>query len=146
MSVVTFDYSAWIVRYPEFSATVASPLAAAYFTEACLYVNNTDGSVIADATTRALILNMVTAHIAAMNAPAANGAAASPLVGRINSATQGSVTVQAQFDVPAGSAQWWAITKYGAAAWTAMAQFRTFRYVSNPGRQMSPYIGGYSRG
>lgn len=146
MAAVVFDYSAWVARYPEFAATVAAPLAAAYFAEAGLYCNNTDGAIIGDLKIRGLILNMLVAHIAAMNAPAPNGAPASSLVGRISSATQGSVTVQAQFDAPAGSAQWWIQTKYGAAAWAATAPYRTMRYVPGYGRQMSPYIGGYTRG
>ena len=146
MSAVAFDYSAWVARYPEFAATVSSSLATLYFNEACLYCPNTGTGLVSDGTALATILNMVTAHIAALNAPPADGSPASTLVGRISSATQGSVTVQAQFDVPAGSAQWFAQTKYGAAAWTAMAPYRTFRFAPAYRRSMGPYIGGFNRG
>jgi hypothetical protein len=76
---------------------------------------------------------MVTAHIAALNAPI-GGQPSSPLVGRINNATEGTISVQTQMDYPAGSAQWFVQTKYGAAYWAATAGFRTMRYLG-PGQQ-----------
>lgn len=145
MAAVAFSYQVWAARYPELADRVAEPLAQAYFAEAGLYCKNDSCSVITDEPTRLLILNMITAHIAALNATLSDGTPMTPLVGRINSATQGSVTVQAQFDVPAGSAQWWAQTRYGASAWQAMAPYRTMRYVPGHPRQMGPWIGGYPR-
>ena len=138
--IVVFSYNTWAARYPELAQYVEQPLAAAYFQEACLYCDNTANSPIADASVsgqRELILNMATAHIAALNAPL--GAPSSPLVGRISSATQGSVSVQTQNEYPPGSAQWWQSTKYGAAFWSASAQFRLFRYMRGPRRNMDPY-------
>ena len=140
--VVTFDYSTWALRYASLAATVSQPLAQAYFDEACLYVNNTPGSLVKELPTRALILNMIVAHIAALNARNATAG----LVGRISSATEGSVTVQTQFDAPAGSAQWWVQTPYGAAAWQALAPYRTMRYRPGHQRSMQPWFGGFPRG
>lgn len=130
MSAVAFRYQAWAARYPELACVVAEPLATAYFAEAGLYCDNTAGSRITDDSvggTRETLLNMVTAHIAALNNPTS-----SPLVGRISNATEGSVTVGTQNDYPPGSAQWWQQTKYGAAWWAATAQYRTARYFSGP--------------
>lgn len=143
--VVSFDYGVWAMRYPELAGSVVQPLAALYFAEATLYCDNTACSPIEDLGVRALLLNMATAHVAALNAPV-NGQAPSPLVGRINSATQGSVTVQAQNDYPPGTVQWWQATRYGAAFWAATQQYRTARYVPGHKRSMQPYIGGYRRG
>jgi len=126
--IVTFDYGAWSARYPELAASVNATLAGAYFAEAGLYCDNTDCSRIWDVNARALLLNMVVAHIAALNATI-NGQAASPLVGRISNATEGSVSVQTQMDYPPGSAQWFVQTRYGAAFWAATAQYRTMRYI-----------------
>lgn len=123
---VAFDAAGWAARYPEFS-TVAPATAAAYFTEACLYLDNTPGSVVQDTTARAVLLNMLVAHIAALNAVDANGNPVNPLVGRIASATQGSVNVSTDYAAP-GSAAWYSQTKYGAAFWQATNAYRQFRY------------------
>ena len=136
--VVTFDYAAWALRYPELAASVSGPLAQAYFDEAQLYCDNTPLSPVHVLTIRAQFLGMLTAHIATLNTPL-NGQPSSPLVGRISNATEGSVSVQTEYDVPAGSAQWFAQTKYGAAFWSATAAYRTMRYVPNPARDMDPY-------
>ena len=148
MAVVVFSYSGWSLRYPELAAVTPLPLAQAYFTEACLYCDNSDASPISDPATRALLLNMATAHIAQLNRRNPDGSLASPLVGRISSATEGSVTVQATMDFPPGSAQWWQQTPYGAAWWAATSQYRKSMYVPSWQSQLGgfPYIGGFPRG
>jgi hypothetical protein len=136
---VVFDYTAWIARYPELAS--AAPQASMFFAEACLYVDNGPCSRIRDIGTRAMILNMVTAHIAYLNGPEA-----SPVVGRIASAGEGSVNMSADLAGIPGSAAWFAQTKYGLAAWQAMAAFRTMRYISAPRTGGYPYHsgGGYN--
>lgn len=136
---VVFDYVLWAARYPELAGSVGSDLATLFFAEACLYLDNTPGSLVTDATPggrRALILNMLTAHVAALNAPI-NGQASSALVGRIASATEGSVSVTADMGAVSPNAAWYLQTKYGAAAWTALAGKRTMRYFPGYG----PYLG-----
>lgn len=123
--VVDFDYSLWIARYPEFTTSVNSTLAGLYFTEATLYCDNTSWSIVWNTDQRALLLGMLTAHIAFMNNPVN----ASSMVGRVNNATEGSVKVSSELKYPAGSAQWYAQSKYGIAYWEATSQFRTARYV-----------------
>jgi hypothetical protein len=142
--VVVFDYPTWSTRYPELAPFVAQPLAQEYFNEAQLYCDNTPASIITDLGVRATLLNMVTAHIAALNAPI-GFQPSSPLVGRISGATEGSVSVQTQFDVAPGSAQWYAQTKYGAAYWQATAQFRSMLYVPGPAPIANPWGGRYGR-
>lgn len=136
--IVEFNYGSWVARYPDLGACVGTELADSYFVEAGLYLNNTPCSVVRDLAQRSLLLGMLVAHIAALNANL-NGQPSSPIVGRISSATEGSVSVQAQFDMPPGSAQWFAQTKYGAAFWQASAQFRTMRYIPSPARVVDPY-------
>jgi hypothetical protein len=140
--VVVFDYSAWALRYPELASSVTQPLAQQYFDEAQLYCDNTPCSPVQNLPQRAVLLNMLTAHIAALNAPF-SGQASSPLVGRIGSATEGSVSVQTTLDMPAGSAQWFAQTKYGLAFWQATAQFRTMHYVPGPVPPIDPWAARY---
>jgi hypothetical protein len=137
MAVAVFSYADWSARYPELVAKVTEPLATAYFLEAEIYLDNTDESVVQDVARRTLLFNMLVAHIAACNG------AASPAgvgVGRISSATQGSVSVSLDFNVPAGTAAWYALTKYGAAYWAATALYRGMNYI--PGEQPSLDVPG----
>lgn len=135
MAVAVFDYALWAARYPELAPKVAEPLAAAYFLEAGLYLDNTDASLVADASVRLLYLNMLVAHIAALNGASPAGAAGA--VGRISSVTQGSVSTSFDYSIPAGSGAWYAQTKYGAAYWAATAQYRTMQYLPGP----RPFLG-----
>lgn len=135
MGIASFDYAVWSARYPELAGFVDQPLAQAYFDEATLYLDNTDGSIVGDVSRRAVLLNMITAHIAQLNAPI-DGKSSSPLVGRITNATQGSVSVAVDYGAQSASAQFWIATKYGAAYWAAMAQYRTFRYIARPCRPL----------
>ena len=137
-SPVVFDYNSWSVRYPELSSSVSSGLAQLYFNEACLYCDNSAVSLVpSDNGVRAMVLNMLTAHIAALNAPL-NGQPSSPLVGRTSNATEGSVSVQTDFQVP-GTAAWFAQSKYGAAAWQAMLPYRSGRYLPPPPAQLNGF-------
>lgn len=136
-AVATFDYNAWLARYPEFT-TVSASLANQYFTEAGLYLNNTGSGPVADTPTQLMFLNMLVAHIAKLNAVVEN-IPSSDLVGRIANASEGSVSVQAQADLAPGSAQWFAQTKYGFAFWQATARFRKMQYVPGFTRSSNPW-------
>lgn len=136
--VATFNYQTWIARYPEFQ-TVSATMAAAYFTEAGLYLNNTGAGPVNDGPTQLVLLNMVVAHIAKLNAVIENNESPD-LVGRINSASEGAVSVGAELDVAAGSAQWFAQTKYGIAFWQATSRFRQMRYIPGNTRSVNPWF------
>lgn len=125
--VVVFDLAAFRVRYPEFS-TVIDAIINEYFTEATIYLDNTPSSIVADLTIRAMLLNMLTAHIAALYS-GVNGNAPSGTVGRIGSASEGSVS--ASFDMGSTSerAAWFMQTQYGAAYWRAVQPYISFQYV-----------------
>ncbi|KAG1434388.1 hypothetical protein G6F55_014548 [Rhizopus delemar] len=60
------------------------------------------------------------------------GQSPSGLVGRVSSATEGSVSVSSDYSAPAGSAQWYLQTPYGAMYWEATAWLRVGRYVPGP--------------
>lgn len=126
MAVVVFDLAGFRVRYPEF-ASLSDALLNAYFLEATLYLDNTDGSIVSDITIRSPLLNMITAHVAALNG-GVNGQAATDLVGRISSASEGSVSVSAEMGPPSGSSAWFMQTRYGSAFWQASSAYRTFQY------------------
>lgn len=154
--VVTFDNAEWIAGFPEFT-NVGAPLGQRYFNrasflcgnEACNPANRQPG-MLAD------LLYLLTSHIAWLNAPrdaqgnpAATGSPASPIVGRISQATEGSVSVSTDMgDATAGSPSqaWYLTTRYGAEYWYATAFVRTARYVAQPTVVVGPvYPGIYPR-
>ena len=113
----TFVYSAWLARYPEFGDRVTSDMANAYVPEATLYAGRASGNIV--------ILNALVAHIAALNAPNSEGES-NDLVGRISNASQGSVSVATEMNLP-DAAAYFAQTKYGVSAWQMMAGYRLAR-------------------
>ncbi|WP_233867119.1 DUF4054 domain-containing protein [Paraburkholderia adhaesiva] len=148
-----FSYRTWAARYPSLAASVKPKQAQAYFGEAQLFCDNTPMSPVRNLAIRATLLNLLVAHLAMLNMPqgtasgatsggstSAASAGPSPLVGRITSATEGSVSVATQMDVPPGSAQWFNQTPYGAEFWAATAAYRTMRYIAAPPpRNLDPY-------
>ncbi len=141
MSVVVFDPAAFTARYPEFIAVNAIVLGM-YFAEATMHLDNTDNSRVSDVGQRTVLLNMLTAHIAAMNGSGVNGNGASGMVGRISSATEGSVSATAEYVAAKnGTMAWYLQTPYGAGYWAATASYRTMQYVQ--GYSPSGYPGIY---
>ena len=127
--VVAFDQPTWAAWYPEFAA-VPEGQGGGFFAQAGLYLDNTPVSPVQNLTRRATILYMITSHIAAMFF-GVNGEAPSPLVGRINNASQGSVSVATDMPAPM-SAAWWNQTRYGALAWQALLPYRSALYIAAP--------------
>lgn len=136
-AAVTFDYAAWIVEYPEFSL-VSSGQAQGYFNRAGLYFINDACNPAFGAGTLLMLLNLLTAHIAWLNAPrnalgqpdSTGTQTASSLVGRINTATEGSVSVGSEFKGDGGPTQdWYLSTRYGSDFWVATGWTRTGRYI-----------------
>lgn len=137
MAIVAFDIAAFRERYPELSS-VSDSLLNAYFVEATVYLNNTDTSPVTDIAVRAVYLNMLVAHIAALNS-GVGGQAASGLVGRVTSASEGSVSVSVDAGPSSASSWWYLQTPYGAQYWQATAPFRTIRYLPGGSPSMYPY-------
>jgi hypothetical protein len=130
--IVAFSYPAWLAIYPKFTATVSAPQAQQYFNLATSIHRNDGGGPVNAPAQQLSMLNMLTAHISALFAPPSPGQPASGIVGRINSATQGSVSVQAAYSNNVSEQMAWFVqSKYGAMYWTASAPFRTMRYVPN---------------
>lgn len=135
MAVVTFDSAAFRARYPEFDS-VKDALLAAFFAEATIYLNNTDSSPVSDAAMRSVLLNMIVAHLAALNV-GVNGQAAPDGVGRVSDATKGSVSVSLDAGPVTNSQAWWLQTKYGSSYWQATRPYRTMQYKVSSNVQTS---------
>ena len=141
-AIATFSYSAWLVRYPEFTTTVNEQTADAYFNEATLYLANDGTGPVTDPpppapSVQLMLLNMLTAHIAQLNSGSSIQPLV-PLVGRINTATEGSVSVGAELPGLPGTAAWYSQTRYGLSFYQATAAYRTFRYRPGPRRVFDP--------
>jgi len=128
---VAFNYGGWVARYPEF-AGVLQERAQLFFNEATLYCANRLNPV-EDLTTLTTLLNMLTAHVAAMAVgPNGKPSPSNQPPGRVTNATEGSVSVTFENQYPPGSPQWFQQTRYGAAYWQATAVYRTMRYRTVP--------------
>lgn len=152
---VTWDYTFFQQRFPDLARWVSPEQGQSFFDLATLYLDNTDGDTpqnvpgygpigcravgnqVRDITTRQSLLGLLTAHIATLNAPL-NGQAPSTLLGRISSASEGSVSVSVDLpDMGAGSA-WFGLTKWGQMFWQATAAYRTARYIPGPRAMCRP--------
>lgn len=133
---VVFSDAEFIAQYPEFTG-IPSGVAQNQFNVATLFLNNTCGSFIQDANQRMALLYMLTAHLTFLNAGSNDGAGnvtpAPGIVGRIDSATEGSVSVSASYSSEVSQSQAFYIqTKYGAQYWEATAWTRTALAIPAP--------------
>ncbi len=131
-AIATFDYAQWLLLYPELS-NVTEAQAGMCFGLGTLFLRNDGTGRVTDNSTQLSLLNMLTAHIAFIGYGDNASGGASGLVGRISSATEGSVSASAEMAAQPGSAAWFLQTKYGAMYWQAVAAFRTFAYRVGPG-------------
>ncbi len=127
--VVTFDANVFKALYPEFSTVLAAALNL-NFAYAEFILNNTCRSIVVDANKRETLLNVLVAHLTAL-LQGVNGQPPSGVVGRINSASQGTVSMTAEF-LATLNEQWYLQTQWGALFWQLTAQYRTFRYIPAP--------------
>lgn len=147
--MLPFVYATWVASFPEL-ANVSPAQAAMYYSFATLYF---DAAGWPSSLPQApALLNLLTAHIAflfsprdAQGNPSSTGAVPPPaLVGRISSATEGSVTVQTDFEANSGSPSqgWYEQSRYGLAYWAATAQFRTGVYMGGQQRARRAAVSG----
>ena len=130
MAVVIFDPTAFKAAYPAF-VNVPDALLTEYFNIATLYLSNTDCSIVQDIAKRTTLLWLLTAHIAYLSG-ALNPVPGTPgLVGRVSSATEGSVSVSTEYPTNPNNA-WFLQTQWGAIFWQATLSYRSFHYRARP--------------
>lgn len=141
---VIYDFATWVTSFPEFAACSPSQ-GQAWFNRANLYCFNSlcNPAASAGVTSSMLtgilpdLLYLLTSHLAWLYAPrdgncnpSATGQPAPNIVGRISSASEGSVSVSAEWNGSGSPSEAFFITtRYGAEFWQATAQFRTAIYV-----------------
>jgi hypothetical protein len=128
-AIAVFDPAAFKVAYPQWAALPDAQLQA-YFDIATLYFRNDGTSPARTVAIQTLLLNLLTAHITQLSA-GIDGKGPSAIVGRISSASEGSVSVGADFPSTPNNA-WFLQTPFGASFWQATAAYRMTRYI--PGR------------
>jgi hypothetical protein len=128
--VVVFDPAAFKTAFPMF-ATVADVSLTLCFSIATLSLNNSCSSRVCDAAERELLLNLLTAHLAQLNF-GVNGQPPAGIVGRIDKASEGSVSVGADMGTVVYGQAWFNQTQWGATYWMATAKYRTAVYIPAP--------------
>lgn len=123
-NVVVFVVAEFRGMYPKITASDLQ--LESFFYEAELLFNNTDKSCVQDLTKRKILLYMIVAHLATLQAQVDAG---NMLVGRLSSASEGSVIISSDYGVLGSSEKWWVQTPYGAKFWQMTAIFRTSLYV-----------------
>lgn len=135
---VAFNYAAWAAGYPQFSNVTQTQIIGVVLPLAEIYCRNDGGGPVSTAAIQTTLLNLMVAHVCQLMFGSTTQPL-SPLVGRINSATEGSVSVGTDFPSTPNNA-WFLQTPYGAAFWQATSVYRTMRYVPGPRRFFSPWI------
>lgn len=128
--VVVFSPTDFKALYPEF-VSVGDAALNRNFTLATLQLANGCGSRVCDAVQRELLLDLLTAHITQLF-NGVNGQPPAGIVGRIDKATEGSVSVGAGMGTEAYGQPYYDQTQYGAMYWAATARYRTMMYVPPP--------------
>jgi hypothetical protein len=136
LGVVQFSATEFNALYPEFSG-LSPTVQQNSFNDATFLLNNSCGSIVCDANQRMALLYTLTAHCLLIdrgtNDGAGNVTPAQGIVGRIDTASEGSVSVSAQYnDEITMSEAYFIQTKYGAKFWQQTAQYRTAFYVGPP--------------
>jgi len=123
----------FVALYPEFTGLSSAQLNQGFALATLALANTCCGGRVSNAALRETLLNLLTAHVSKLlygtNDGAGNISPPSGVVGRINAATQGAVTMAAEMIATANS-QWYLQTQYGAMYWTMTARFRTAIYVA----------------
>lgn len=129
--VVVFDPVEFVGAYPAF-ATVSNGALGQSFQLATMQLDNSCGSRIQDANKRQLFLYLLTAHITALK-DGQNGQPAPGIVGRVSSATEGSVSVKAEMDTSGVYGKdYYAQTQWGLLYWQSTGRFRSMVYIAAP--------------
>lgn len=145
-AVASFDFNEWIALYPEFAGRVDAVRGGYYFDQATVLWRNDGTGPVSKTNTQKMLLYVLTAHLAQLFGPAKAGGSPSSetLVGRIRSASEGTVSVEAEYSTTTTPTQaWYVQTKYGAEFWAMTAQYRNMRYCPGPTRQFAPWPYGW---
>ncbi len=141
---VPFVYSDWAALFPQFSNLSELQVEGPVLTLAQQYCRNDGGGPVCNPATQTQLLYLMVAHVAQL----LYGSTTQPisqLVGRVSSASEGTVSVTADFPTTPSNA-WFLQTTYGAAYWQLALSFRLARYRPMVTPQMKPGAGPWWNG
>jgi hypothetical protein len=139
--IVQFDYAAWAVLFPQFSNLNEAQITGPVLVLAEQYCRNDGGGPVTNAAIQTQLLNLMVAHIAQL-LYGSKTQPLSPLVGRVSSATEGSVSVGVDFPTTPTNA-WFLQTTFGAMYWQLSLPFRLGRYFPKVTQQRQVTGGGW---
>lgn len=125
-----FDAGAFKTAFPSFASVVDAALQVS-FQLATLQLNNSCGSRVKDATKRELLLNLLVAHITALK-DGENGRPPAGIVGHVNHAQEGSVSVGSSVGTMVYGQAYYMQTQWGALYWQSTASYRSMVYIPAP--------------
>jgi hypothetical protein len=136
LGVVQFSSTEFNAIYPEF-AGVNSAVQQNSFNDATLLLNNSCGSAVQDANARLTLLYTLTAFCLFIDVGTndGNGNVTPPqgMVGRIDSATEGSVSASSSINNEVTQSEaYYVQNKYGFKFWQQTAPYRTAHYIHAP--------------
>lgn len=123
MAAVVFDTDEFRDLYPAIVASDAQ--LRMYFRQAESLLDNTKCSIVKDLEDRRNLLYMLVAHIAHLNHQAETG---NSVVGRVASASEGTVSVSLDYGTMGNNERWYLQTPYGAMYWQMTKRYRSALY------------------
>ena len=96
-----------------------------YFRHAESLLDNTKCSIVKDLEDRRNLLYLLVAHIAQLNHQVETG---SSVVGRVASASEGTVSISLDYGTMGNNERWYLQTPYGAMYWQMTKRYRSALY------------------
>lgn len=127
MAIVELDTVKFRAMFPEFS-NVADLSLPFLFEKSTDYLNNTHFSLVDDAAKRERLLYLLMAHLAYMKYGDSQKNGGSGMVGRISSASEGSVSVSSDVGQVEFRYSWYTQSPYGMDFWQATKVYRMAQY------------------
>ncbi len=128
MAAVTLDVTEWKEKYPQYSGLTDSQVEDLFYA-ATSYLENNDMSAVGDEERRKYFLYLLTAHLAFLLYPDSSGKGGNGgMVGRISSASEGSVSVGSGLSNVPFNAEFFLQSTYGYMFWQATQVYRMAFY------------------
>ncbi|CAI9399182.1 DUF4054 domain-containing protein [Lelliottia sp. T2.26D-8] len=127
MAIVVLDISKFRAMFPEFSNVTDAQLPF-LFDQATDYLNNTDFSLVVDVIKRERLLYLLMAHLAYVRYGDVKGNGGTGMVGRLSSASEGSVSVSSEAGQIEFRYMWYTQSQYGMEYWQATKVYRMANY------------------
>lgn len=139
---VTLNFDAWIAQFPEFSNTVSEVQFQLWLVVATTLHRNDGGGPVSNVQSQTVLLSLALAHLCFIYL-GTNTQPSAQVVGRINSASEGSVAVTTDYGANVSQSEaFWTQSKYGALYFQMTSVYRVMRYIPNPRPSLSSAIYG----